>query len=353
MNIRIANLKNVLNENEIDGIIINNPINVRYLTGLNVEGFLIINDSENIFVTDSRYIEEVNNYLTIEDEINLVDIASLNENDYLNFFSKCNKVGFEENYVSYAKYNEMIRKYRIKEAVETNNILENIREIKDDFEIECIEKACNITDSCFLHLQDFIKVGMTEKEVALEIYKYFMSNGADGLAFDTIVASGENTSKPHAVPTDKIIRYGDPVLIDFGAKYNGYCADMTRTVFMGEVSEEIRTLYDIVYKEQDKAFEKMKDGADANNISKSLQNNFNSYGYDLIHALGHGVGLEIHEKPIISTRRSDILKKNMVVTDEPGIYLPGKIGIRIEDTILINDTDATRLTKSNRNLLVL
>lgn len=353
MNLRIANLKNVLKENDIDGIIINNPINVRYLTGLNVEGFLIINDSENIFVTDSRYTEEVNNNLTIEDEITLVDIASLDENDYLNFFSNCNKVGFEENYISYAKYNEMIRKYRIKESVETNNIIEKLREIKDDLEIESIEKACNITDSCFLHLQDFIKVGMTEKEVVLEIYKYFMSNGADGLAFDTIVASGENTSKPHAVPTDKIIKYGDAVLIDFGAKVNGYCADMTRTVFMGEVSEEVRKLYDLVYKEQDIAFEKMKDGVDANLISKSLQNSFNSKGYDLIHALGHGVGLEIHEKPIISIRRNSILKKNMIVTDEPGIYLPGKIGIRIEDTILINDTEATRLTKSNRNLLVL
>ena len=353
MNLRIANLKNVLKEKEIDGIIINNPINVRYLTGLNVEGFLIINDSENIFITDSRYIEEANNNLTIEDEINLVDVASLSESDYLNFFLNCNRVGFEENYVSYSKYNEMIRKYRIKEAVETNNIIEKLREIKDELEIESIEKACNITDSCFLYLQDFIKVGMTEKEVALEIYKYFMSNGADGLAFDTIVASGENTSKPHAVPTDKIIRYGDPVLIDFGAKYNGYCADMTRTVFMGEISEEVRELYDFIYKEQDKAFEKMKDGADANLISKSLQNNFNSKGYDLIHALGHGVGLDIHEKPIISMKRNCLLKKNMIVTNEPGIYFPGKVGIRIEDTILINETEATRLTKSNRNLLVL
>ncbi len=353
MNNRIECLKKILNENEIDGMLVFNPLNIRYLTGLNVEGFLIINECENTFVTDSRYIEDVNNKLTIEDEIIAADIADLRQEDYLNFFTNCNRIGFEEHFVTYSTYNEMIRKYRIKEAVEADVILENMRLIKNQEEINYIETACNITDSCFLHLQEYIKVGMTEKQVALEIYNFFMQHGAEGLAFDTIVASGSNTSMPHAVPTDRQIRYGDPVLIDFGAKYKGYCADMTRTFFIGEVSDEYRELYDFILDVQQKAADKIKDGAEGNIISKNVENSFNSKGYELIHALGHGVGLYIHENPVLSTRRKTILKKNMVVTNEPGIYIPGKIGIRIEDTILVDGQSSTCLTKSNRNLLVI
>lgn len=353
MNKKIECLRNQLKEENIDGIIIKNPLNVRYLTGLNVEGYLIINDNENYFITDSRYTEVVNNSLTIEDEIISENIADLSEEDYLSFFQNCERVGFEEQFITYYQYNEMIRRFRIKEAVETDNIIEKMRTIKDEEEISCIEKACNITDECFLHLQKFIKAGMTEKEVAWEIYNFFMSHGAEGLAFDTIVASGSNTSMPHAVPTDKQIKYGDPILIDFGAKYNGYCADMTRMLFIGEVSEEVKKLYEMVLNEQTDSLEKMKIEADGNIISKTVQNNFKANGFDLVHALGHGVGLYIHESPVLSTRRSTILKKNMVITDEPGIYVPGEIGIRIEDTVLIGEEGPVSLTKSNKNLLVI
>lgn len=353
MNQKIKKLRDNFSSIQIDGMIVSNPTNIRYLTGLTAEGTLIINNKENIFITDGRYIEEVNNMITIDDEITSIDYVDLDENDYFKFFEECNRVGLEENYITYAKYTETIRKYRIKEAVETDNIIEKMRMIKDENEIMLIEKACNITDSCFLHIIDFIKVGMTEKQIAFEIEKFFIENGADGKAFDSVVASGINSSKPHATPTDKKIEEGDPILLDFGAKYKGYCADMSRTIFVGKVSDEDKNLYELLLKIQERAFNKYKNNAEGNQIAKGVQDDLYPHKLDLIHALGHGVGLDIHEKPIISTKRACTLKENMVVTNEPGAYVPGKIGIRIEDTVLVNNMSATVLTKSNKNLLVI
>lgn len=317
MNYRILKLKEEMKKLKLDGMIISNPINIRYLTKLTADGVLLINDKENIFITDSIYIEEVNNTITIDDEIIVYNCANLTESDYLGFFQNCNSVGFEENYITYASYIKMIRRFRLKEAVETEGIIEKIRVHKSEDEILKIEKACNITDSCFLYLQDYIKIGMTEKQISNEIQNYFLNHGADGVAFDTIVASGRNTSKPHAVPTDRTLKPGDAVLIDFGAKYQGYSADMTRTFFIKSVTKEYEELYNFVLKVQERAFEKMKNGADGQAISDNVQREFYSRGFDLIHALGHGVGLEIHEKPILSTKRSCLLEENMVVTNEP------------------------------------
>lgn len=353
MNLKIEKLREEMSISNLDGLIIENPINIRYLTGLTAEGTLIINEKENIFITDSRYIEDVNQTLTLDDEINILNVVDLTENDYLIMFQGCDRVGFEEQFITYSNYNKMIIKYRLKEAVETEQIVERLRTIKDQTEIENIETACNITDSCFLYLQEFIKPGMTERQIDFEIKKFFLENGADGEAFETIVASGINTSKPHSTPTNKIIENGDPILIDFGAKYKGYCADMTRTFFVGYVTEEVRKLYDLVLKTQERAFSKMKNDADARVIANNVKNEFYFNKFDLIHALGHGVGLEVHESPILSTRCNCTLKENMVVTNEPGIYIPGKLGIRIEDTVLINNMTATNLTKSNKNLIVI
>jgi len=237
--------------------------------------------------------------------------------------------------------------------VETNGMIEKLRMIKDSDEIACIEKACEITDDCFEYLKKFIKIGMTEKEIALEIYNYFIKHGADGLAFDTIVASGTNSSKPHAIPTDKRIEYGDVIVIDFGAKYNGYCADMTRTIFVGEVSKEAEKLYNFLLDVQADGTRKLVEGEDTRTIAKSVEYELNQRNCTLIHALGHGVGIDIHEKPILSVKSSTILKNNMVVTNEPGIYIPEDIGIRIEDTIVINDRIPRILTNSSKHLTII
>lgn len=353
MNQRIETLREVMHEKNLTGFIINNPNNIRYITDLKAEGTLLITDKENIFITDARYIEEVKNTLSLEDEISLLDIKDVTENDYLSFFQNCQSVGFEENYISYAEYKKMIVRYRIKDAVETEGLIEKLRIIKKQDEIDKIEKACNITDNCFLHITDYIKPGMTEKDIAIEIEKTILESGAEGLAFETVVASGENSSKPHAVPSDRVIQSGDPIVLDFGARYQGYCADMTRTVFVGSVSDEARKLYEFVLAVQTRAFNKMKNGADCRQIAKDVQTELNARNYEMIHALGHGVGIEVHEKPYLSINSNSYLKENMTLTNEPGIYIPGVIGIRIEDTVLINVMSARNLTKSNKNLLII
>ncbi len=322
---KIKALREKMMQLEIDGMIIENPVNIFYLTGIQAEGTLIINDKENLFITDGRYIEDLNNSLTIDDEIIALSVHTLEKEEYFKMFENCIKVGFEENYITYAEYTNIVRKYRIKEATETDGLIEKMREIKNQNEIVYIEKACNITDNCFLHIIDFIKPGISEKDIAIEIQKFIIENGGDGLAFDTIVASGENSSKPHVIPTNRIIQKGDAIILDFGAKYNGYCADMTRTVFVGEISDETKALYDFVLKVQTRAFNKYKNNADCNEIATSVQNELYVHNFDLIHALGHGVGLEIHEKPILSTKSNYTLREDMVVTNEPGIYIPRKI----------------------------
>ncbi len=353
MNYKIKCLREKMKLLEIDGMIISNPINIEYITGVYAEGTLIINDKDNIFITDARYIEDVNSTITISDEINVRDQANIPENEYISFFANCPRVGIEENYISYSKYQNLVRIYRLKEAVETNNLIEKMRTIKDDNEIAKIRRACEITDNCFTHLLEYIKVGMTERQIAFEIEKYFIENGANGLAFDTIVASGENSSKPHAVPTNRKIQSGDNITIDFGAKYKGYCSDMTRTIFVGSVSDEVRNLYNFILEGQLRATNKIKDGVDGKSVARGVQIEYNARNFELIHALGHGVGLEVHELPYLSYRSSYILKENMVVTNEPGIYIPEKIGIRIEDTILVNKLESEVLTKSSKELIVI
>ena len=313
---------------------------------------MLVTRKENIYITDGRYIEYVHSTLTLFDEIIVYDVKDVSKDDYENFFMFCENVGFEEHYVTYAQYKEYIRKYKINNLVETEYIIEKQRMIKDEEELTNLRKACEITDNCFSYIISYIKPGMTEKQIANEIEEYYKQR-TDGLSFDTIVASGENTSKPHAVPTDRKIQKEDIITIDMGCKYNGYCSDMTRTFFVGKVPEEIKPVYDLVLKNQTLTLDEYKDGAVIRNLTKMVVNDFKLNNYDLIHSLGHGVGLEIHEPPFINQNTDATLKENMVVTDEPGIYIPGKFGVRIEDTVQITKFGCISLTNSEKNYIVI
>ncbi len=352
MNNNIRWLRDKIRVLDMQGIIISNPINVKYLTGIDAEGTFLITPKENIYITDGRYVEAVNNTLTINDEIVVFDMKDLSKDDYENFFLFCENVGFEEEYVTYAKYKKFMHTYKINNLQETEGIIEKQRMIKDPEEIEKISKACKLTDECFNHLKNYIKIGLTEKQIAKEIEEFYINNGADDVSFETIVASGKNSSLPHAIPTDKKIEPGDPITIDMGCKYKGYCSDMTRTIFAGFVPEEIKPIYELVLKNQKQAIDEMKEGANLKIISRMVENDFRLHGFDLIHALGHGVGLEIHELPYMSTKMDVYLKNNMVVTDEPGIYIPNKFGVRIEDTVWVNKGMATPLTRSDKDYVV-
>ena len=352
MNTKIKWLREKLRGLDMQGMIVSNPINVKYLTGIDCEGVLLITRKENHYITDSRYLEEVHSVVTIDDEIIISNFTDISSYDYENFFSFCENVGFEENYITYAMYKNYLQKYKVNNFEETEGLIEKGRMIKDEEEIAKIQRACEITDDCFNYLQNFIKIGMTEKEIAFEIEKYFIEHGADGTSFETIVASGKNSSKPHAKTTDKKIEVGDTITIDFGCRYKGYCSDMTRTIFAGNIPNKIKPIYDLVLKNQLQTLNDMKEGANMRILSRNVDSDFKLHGYSLTHALGHGVGLEIHEFPYINSKNDNILKANMMVTNEPGIYLPGEFGVRIEDTVLITKSGCINLTKSDKNYII-
>lgn len=352
MNVKIKWLRNQLLSLKLDGMIVSNPINIRYLTGLSEEGILILAPKENIFVTDSRYIESVNRKLTIDDEIVVYDSKSLNKYDYESIFMISNNVGFEEKYVTYEKYKKYLQTFQVN-LIETEGLIENQRIVKEKQEIELIKKACEITDKTFEYIIRNIKEGMTEKEVAFEIEKHMILNGADGLAFDSIVAFGENTSMPHAVPSDRKIQRGDIIQFDIGAKYKGFCADLSRVVFVEEVKQEYKELYNFILSEQERIRTSLKDGANIKTVIKDRETEYKLKNYSILHAFGHGVGLEIHELPTLLSKQDNIIKENVVVAIEPGVYIAGKFGIRIEDTFVIGKTECLNLTSSKKDLTVI
>ena len=352
MNNRIKILRNKMNGLNIQGMIVTNPVNVKYLTGINAEGIFLITRKENIYITDGRYIEYVNSILTPFDEIIIDDFKNISKEDYENYFTFCENVGFEENFVTYAQYKQFMHRYKINNLVEADSIFEQLRAIKDDEEIKYIKEACEVTDKCFKSILEFIKPGLTEKQIAKKIEDYFIEN-SDGKSFDTIVASGENSSKPHAMPSDRIIMEQDIITIDMGCKINGYCSDMARTIFIGEPTPKQKQIYDLVLKNQKNVIDRIKDGANIKDISKIVESDFSVNGYDMIHSLGHGVGLDIHEKPYINSKNENLLKEDMVITNEPGIYIPGDFGVRIEDTILVTKQGAMILTESSKECIIL
>ena len=353
MNQKIEKLREKLALLNIQGMIISNPINIKYLINIDAEGVLLLTKKENVYITDGRYIEDVNSIITIEDEIVVTDVRSLILDDYENFFMFCENVGFEEKHVTYEQYKKILELYKCNNLVETEGIIEKLRIIKDDIELEYIKKACELTDRCFSYITKFIKRGMTEIDIALEIERFFMRNGAEGLSFPTIVASGNNSSKPHAVTTDRRIEENDIILIDMGCKYKDYCSDMSRTIFVGSVPEYIKPIYDIVLKNQAIVLREIREGRIVKDIAKISENDFNLQNFNSIHALGHAVGLDVHESPVLSMKNNSVLMENMVLAVEPGVYVCGKFGVRIEDTVLVTKNGCISLTNSGKDYIII
>ena len=353
MNEKIRHLREKLKALNLDGMIVSNPASIKYLCNIEVDGLLLITRKENIFLTYSMYLEMVKSTVTITDEVIVADFRDIGKDEYENFFLFCENVGFEENYVTYKEYQYLKQKYKVNNLAETEEIIEKLREVKDEEEIENIRKACEITDACFEHLKNFIKIGKTEKEIAFEIEMFFKTHGADGLAFDTIVAVGENSANPHWIPSDRQVQMTEPILIDMGCKYKGYCSDMTRMMFVGCILEETKRVYDLVLKNQENVTAQIKEYASIKTMAQMVESDWKLNHYTVMHALGHGVGLETHERPYITARNDTFLKENMVIANEPGIYLPGRYGIRIEDTILVTKNGCEILTKSPKTYTVI
>ena len=352
MNDRLQAIRNKMLGRNLQGFIIENPVNIKYLTKIEAEGILILTRKENIFITDGRYMEYVSSIVTPFDEIVVDDQKNISKEEYENFFLFCENVGFEEKYLTYSKYKEYIRKFKINNFVESGELISNLRMIKDEEEIANIKKACQVTDECFTMLKEYIKPGLSEKEIAKKIKEFYQEN-SEGESFETIVASGENSSKPHAVPTDRKIGEKDIITIDMGCKINGYCSDMTRTIFIGNPTDNQRKIYNLVLENQKKVLNEIRDGANIKQLTKSVESDFNLNNQTLIHGLGHGVGLEIHEDPSVNLKNDSLLKENMVITDEPGIYIAGNFGVRIEDTVLVTRKGVISLTESDKECIIL
>lgn len=337
----------------VDGALIVSPESRRYFTGFNAsDGFLFITKSGSVFLTDSRYIEAA------KDKIICCEVEEQKGKlmDYAKRFN-CKVLAVEADRLTVTQLKNLRKAlHGIKlTTVGTDKIIDSFRAVKNEAEIENICKAQRIAEAAFDHILGFIKVGVTEKKVALELDHYMLSHGADGLSFETIAISGANTSKPHGVPTDKKIEHGDFVTMDYGAVVNGYHSDMTRTVAVGAASDEQKKIYKIVFEAQLAVLRVLKNGVKCSDADKAARDVITEAGYGeyFRHSTGHGVGIEIHEKPFISPKSTATLRSGNVVTDEPGIYIPGKFGVRIEDMALITESGCKNLTKAPKELIII
>jgi len=232
---------------------------------------------------------------------------------------------------------------------------EYLRQFKTEAEIACIRKACEITSKAFEMVLPRIREGMTEKELQIELDFTMLRLGADGNAFSTIIASGENGSLPHAIPGPRVLRAGDMITMDFGAKVDGYCSDMTRTVALGKPSDEMKRVYDTVFRAQAMCVEALAAGKNCYEIDRLARDYIDAQGYAgrFGHGLGHAVGIDIHEEPRLSPKCREDLRAGVVMTVEPGVYLPGVGGVRIEDTCLVLENGSESLTTADRQLIIL
>ena len=338
----------------VSAALFDSSINIRYLTGYTGEGSLLVLPDKAVIITDFRYIEQAERQ-SPECEIARTGNGASKESIVREQLEKAGitEIKVEVGVLSHAAFCGLEASLPGVTLGDMPDVCEERRVTKDENEIKCVIKACEISCAAFDDLLRFIRPGMTEKRVCAELDYAMRVHGSEGNAFDTIVASGVNGSLPHAVPSDKVIEKGDLVTFDFGAKFGGYCADMTRTIAVGEISKELRAIYDAVLEAQLKALEAVKPGAVCKDIDKVARDLLEAkYPGAFGHSLGHGVGLFIHERPNLSFRCDSILSKGHVVTVEPGVYIPGVGGCRIEDTVIITEDGFINPITTPKQLIV-
>jgi len=352
---RISKISENLTKGE--ALLITSSPSRQYTTGFKSSAGMVVITSDNaIFLIDSRYYEKA--LSTVKScEVILAKKVYEQLKEIL-IKEKIETLYTETSYISLEEYNNLSAKLNpvtISTDNKLNNLLLELRSIKDKEEIAFIRYSQELTDKTFEYILNFIKEGKTERETALEMEFYMRKQGAEGIAFDFIVVSGKNSSLPHGVPTDKPFCKGDFVTMDFGGIFGGYCSDMTRTVAIGDVTEEQKKVYKTVLKAQEKGLETIKAGVSGDAADKSARDIIIKAGYGEYfgHALGHSVGLEIHESPNCSPNCNTTLQSGTVMTVEPGIYIPNKFGVRIEDMVVVTEKGNNNLTKSPKELIIL
>lgn len=343
---RTDKLRKLLNDNE--GVILTGYPNIFYYSGFTSEDAVVfITKNRQILVTDSRYSVQARQQakdFEIRDVTEGIDkIAEMLEVEAL---------GFEEGTVT---VKELARYQKFgKKLVPMQDKISGLRRIKDDYEIEKIKNAEELADAAYSYVIENMRAGMTEREVALMLEFYMRKNGASGTSFDTIVASGLRSSMPHGAASDKVIGIGDFVTMDFGCRLDGYCSDMTRTVVIGKCTERQREVYEVVLSAQKAAIEAIEVGKKCADIDKVARDIITEAGFgrNFGHSLGHSVGIEIHERPVFAPRSEEIIEKGNVITVEPGIYIEGWGGVRIEDVVAVGE-NVHNLTKSCKDLTII
>ncbi|UJF14666.1 Xaa-Pro peptidase family protein [Jeotgalibaca sp. MA1X17-3] len=351
---RLSKIQAILKNKELDALLVTSPYNLRYVSNFTgTTGLALITQEQAFFITDFRYTKQaadqakgfeiVRNNGPIFDEVKkIVESKGLIQ------------LGFEDTHVSFRSFDQLETMLDC-DLIPSSGIVEELREIKDESEIAIIKKACEIADAGFKYILDYIKPGVSEIEIANKLDFHMRELGATGVSFETIVASGYRSAMPHGVASEKLIEQGDFVTLDFGCYYNGYVSDMTRTVSVGEPLPKLKEIYKIVLEAQLKVLEEAKAGMTGIEVDRIARDVISSYGYGdyFGHSNGHGIGLEIHEGPNTSQKAPKKLVVGNVITNEPGIYLDGIGGVRIEDDLIITATGNEILTHSTKELIIL
>ena len=351
----IEKYQSLLND-EVNGLLLTSRFSRHYAATYDIaEGVAIVTKAGCRYFTDSRYIEAAQNGLQGFEvlETNRENPFSKRINDAIQDFGvTC--LGYEEAYMTVSELMDYEKKLEVK-LVPMNQKIAAFRAVKEPYELERMRKAQEITDAAFTEVLTKIRPGITEKQLAAELIYCLLKNGGEGLSFEPIVVSGPNTSLPHGVPGDRALREGDFITMDFGVLYQGYCSDMTRTVALGYATEEMKTVYNTVLQAQLAGIAATKAGVTGKEIDAAARQVITDAGYGAYfgHGYGHSLGLEIHENPNCNPAGETVMEENMVCSAEPGIYLPGKFGVRIEDVVVFTASGCEILTASPKNLIII
>ena len=343
-------------DGEVDGLLLTSRYSRHYGAEFDIaEGIAIVSKAGCRYFTDSRYIESAQNGIRGFEVLEMT-----RENNYIKRINDAiadfgiTKLGFEENYLTVSEYNYYSEKLHAQLVPFTGKI-NGFRGVKEEWELELMRKAQDITDKAFSEVITRIKAGMTELELQAELIYCLYKNGAHGLSFDPIVVSGPNTSLPHGVAGDRVIREGDFITMDFGVLYHGYCSDMTRTVALGFATDEMKKVYETVLQAQLAGLAASKAGETGRDIDGAARKVIADAGYGPYfgHGYGHSLGLEIHESPSPNGANLDPMPEGAVCSAEPGIYLPGRFGVRIEDVCIYRAEGVENITHSPKNLIII
>ena len=351
----IAQIAAKLPEYELDAMLITSEPGEYYALGFHGEGLLLVTRSGAHYSTDSRYIEAAQAQIT-GTQIALTSREKSHMELALEFIKANNleKVGFESGYMSVDSYHTYADKLPCL-LVPAQKLLDDLRAAKDPQELAAMREAQRITDVAFQEILKFLKPGLTEQEVAARLVYELLRNGGEKVSFDPIVAAGPNGSKPHAIPGDTVIEKGMFVTMDFGCMYGGYCSDMTRTVAVGEPTEEMKSIYNTVLQAQMAGIGAARAGATGQEVDGAARKVIEQAGYGQYfgHGFGHSLGLEIHEAPNANPSSQVPFPVGTAISAEPGIYIPGKFGVRIEDVLFLNPNGCENITKSPKELIIL